>query len=96
MEFLGYNPLLDSFDIFFYSEHINSFNIDEIVKELKNEDFISEVTYDAPLIFLINLFENFNLAIFGPKGLITFIIKALLGWVDLYKLFQDQIFFLFL
>ena len=24
------------------------------------------------------------------------VIKALLGWVDLYKLFQDQIFFLFL
>ena len=24
----------------------------------------------------INLFENFNLAIFGPKGLITFIIIA--------------------
>ena len=58
LEFLGYNPLLDSFDIFFYSEHINSFNIDEIVKELKNEDFISEVTYDAPLIFLIN--SNFE------------------------------------
>ena len=61
LEFLGYNPLLDSFDIFFYSEHINSFNIDEIVKELKNEDFISEVTYDAPLIFLINSnFEKFK------------------------------------
>lgn len=58
LEFLGYNPLLDSFDIFFYSEHINSFNIDEIVKQLKNEDFISEVTYDAPLIFLIN--SNFE------------------------------------
>lgn len=58
LEFLGYNPLLDSFDIFFYSEHINSFNIDEIVKQLKSEDFISEVTYDAPLIFLIN--SNFE------------------------------------
>ena len=58
LEFLGYNPLLDSFDIFFYSEHINSFNIDEIVKQLKNEDFINEVTYDAPLIFLIN--SNFE------------------------------------
>ena len=58
LEFLGYNPLLDSFDIFFYSEHINSFNIDEIVRQLKNEDFISEVTYDAPLIFLIN--SNFE------------------------------------
>ena len=58
LEFLGYNPLLDSFDIFFYSEYINSFNVDKIVEQLKNEDFISEVTYDAPLIFLIN--SNFE------------------------------------
>ena len=58
LEFLGYNPLLDSFDIFFYSEYINSFNVDKIVEQLKNEDFISEVTYDAPLIFLIN--SNLN------------------------------------
>ena len=58
LEFLGYNPLLDSFDVFFYSEYINSFNVDKIVEQLKNEDFISEVTYDAPLIFLIN--SNFE------------------------------------
>ena len=58
LEFLGYNPLLDSFNIFFYSEFINSFSIDEIVEKFNSEDFVSEVTYDAPLIFLIN--SNFE------------------------------------
>ena len=58
LEFLGYNPLLDSFNIFFESEFINSFSIDEIVNKFNNEDFVSEVTYDAPLIFLIN--SNFD------------------------------------
>ena len=58
LEFLGYNPLLDSFNIFFDSEFINSFSIDEIVNKFNNEDFVSEVTYDAPLIFLIN--SNFE------------------------------------
>ena len=58
LEFLGYNPLLDSFDIFFNSDYINSFNVDEIVNRFKSEDFINEVAYDAPLIFLIN--SNFE------------------------------------
>ena len=58
LEFLGYNPLLDSFDIFFYSDYIDSFKVDEIVNKFKSEDFIDEVTYDAPLIFLIN--SNFE------------------------------------
>ena len=58
LEFLGYNPLLDSFNIFFDSEFINSFSIDEIVDKFNSEDFVSEVTYDAPLIFLIN--SNFE------------------------------------
>lgn len=58
LEFLGYNPLLDSFNIFFKSQYINSFSIDEIVEKFNSEDFVSEVTYDAPLIFLIN--SNFK------------------------------------
>jgi len=57
---------------------------------------IKNILFLILFIFLINLFENFNFAIFGPKGLITFIVKVLLDLVDLYKLFQDQIFFLFL
>jgi len=58
VEFLGYNPLLNSFDIYFYSERVESLFINEIVKSFESEDFINEVSYDAPLIFLIN--DNFK------------------------------------
>ena len=58
VEFLGYNPLLNSFDIYFYSEKVESLFINEIVKSFESEDFINEVSYDAPLIFLIN--DNFK------------------------------------
>jgi len=58
VEFLGYNPLLNSFDIYFYSQRVESLFINEIVKSFESEDFINEVSYDAPLIFLIN--DNFK------------------------------------
>ena len=58
VEFLGYNPLLNSFDIYFYSERVESLFINDIVKSFESEDFINEVSYDAPLIFLIN--DNFK------------------------------------
>ena len=58
VDFLGYNPLLNSFDIYFYSERVESLFINEIVKSFESEDFINEVSYDAPLIFLIN--DNFK------------------------------------
>ena len=58
VEFLGYNPLLNSFDIYFYSDRVESLFINEIVKSFESEDFINEVSYDAPLIFLIN--DNFK------------------------------------
>ena len=60
VDFLGYNPLLNSFDIYFYSESVESLFINEIVKSFESEDFIDEVSYDAPLIFLIN--DNFKKA----------------------------------
>ena len=60
VEFLGYNPLLNSFDIYFYSQRVESLFINEIVKSFESEDFINEVSYDAPLIFLIN--DNFKKA----------------------------------
>ena len=60
VDFLGYNPLLNSFDIYFYSEKVESLFINEIVKSFESEDFINEVSYDAPLIFLIN--DNFKKA----------------------------------
>ena len=58
LDYLGYNPLLNSIDIYFHANKVETFYIDDIVKSYEKEDFVHEVSYDAPLIFLIN--DNFK------------------------------------
>ena len=58
VDFLGYNPLLNSFDIYFYADKVETLYINDVVKNYEKEDYVNEVSYDAPLIFLIN--ENFR------------------------------------
>jgi len=55
IDYLGYNPLYDSYDIFFTYENVNNLFINQLVEEFKNESFVEEVTFDAPLIELINI-----------------------------------------
>ena len=66
IDYLGYNPLYDSYDIFFTYENVNNLFINQLVEEFKNESFIEEVTYDAPLIELI----NFNITVIKQWSLI--------------------------
>ena len=66
IDYLGYNPLYDSYDIFFTYENVNNLFINQLVEEFKNESFIEEVTYDAPLIELI----NFNITVLKQWSLI--------------------------
>ena len=66
IDYLGYNPLYDSYDIFFTSDYVNNLFINQLVEEFKNESFVEEVTYDAPLIELI----NFNVKVLKQWSLI--------------------------
>lgn len=54
MEFLGYNPLQNSIDVYFKADYITSGEIDEIAEELTAKSFVDEVVYDKPLISLLN------------------------------------------
>ena len=58
VEYLGYNPLLNSIDIYFYANKVETSYINDVVEMFEKEDFVYEVSYDAPLIFLIN--DNFK------------------------------------
>ena len=58
VEYLGYNPLLNSIDIYFYANKVETSYINDVVKIFEKEDFVYEVSHDAPLIFLIN--DNFK------------------------------------
>ena len=55
IDYLGYNPLYDSYNIFFTAENVNTTYINQLVNEFENENFVQEVSYDLPLIELINI-----------------------------------------
>ncbi|MDT0646928.1 ABC transporter permease [Zunongwangia sp. F260] len=54
MEFLGYNPLQNSIDIYMNADFVSSEQVDEIAAELTAKNFVDEVIYDQPLIALLN------------------------------------------
>ncbi|MCL4159160.1 UNVERIFIED_CONTAM: hypothetical protein GTU68_058522 [Idotea baltica] len=54
MEFLGYNPLLNSIDVHLKADYVTSEHLDEISKEALNKNFVDEVRYDNDLVTLMN------------------------------------------
>jgi len=54
VEFLGYNPLLNSIDVFFNADFVNTQSLEETKTSLEASDFVSEVVYDQPLVSLLD------------------------------------------
>ena len=54
LEFLGYNPLLNSIDINFNSDYVNTASLEKRKKEIESIDFVDEVVYDNPLVKLLD------------------------------------------
>lgn len=54
MEFLGYNPLLNSIDIRLKADYVNEEQLVALEKEYLQEGFVNEVVYDKPLIQMMN------------------------------------------
>lgn len=54
MEFLGMNPLQNSFDIYLKSEYINTESIRKIESTFRMNEMVSDVVYDKQLISLVN------------------------------------------
>jgi len=54
MEFLGYNPLQNSIDVYMNADFVSSEQVDKIAADLTAKNFIDEVVYDKPLIALLN------------------------------------------
>ena len=53
LEFLGYNPLLNSIDIFLNAEFVKSGEINSLIQTLERYDYIDEIIYDEPLVELL-------------------------------------------
>ena len=54
MEFLGYNPLQNSIDVYMLADYVAPTKLEEIHTELSSKDFVDEVIYDKPLIAMLN------------------------------------------
>ncbi len=54
LEFLGYNPLLNSIDVYFNAAYVNTVSLTETKAELETADFVDEVVFDQPLVTLLD------------------------------------------
>ena len=54
MEFLGFNPLQNSFDIHLKGDYVNADSIKKIEQDFKENKFISDIVYDKHLVDLVN------------------------------------------
>ena len=54
LEFLGYNPLLNSVDVYFNAAYVNTISLTQTQQELEVTDFVDEVVFDQPLVTLLD------------------------------------------
>ncbi len=54
MEFLGYNPLLNSIDVYFKATFLNPAMVSKLSKDIGLYSYVNEVVYDQPLLELLD------------------------------------------
>ena len=54
VEFLGYNPLLNSIDIYFNAAFVNTLSLIQTKENIETAEFVNEVVYDQPLVTLLD------------------------------------------
>ena len=80
MDFLGYNPLQNSIDVYMNADFVTAEKIEEISTDILSKDFVDEVIYDKPLISLLN--DNVKRVSFWVlviSGVFTFIAVLLIN-----------------
>ena len=54
MEFLGFNPLQNSFDIHLKGDYVNADSIKKIERNIRKNEMVSDIVYDKQLVNLVN------------------------------------------
>jgi cell division transport system permease protein len=54
IEFLGYNPLLNSIEVRFLSQYVSPAFLEKLKISLENKKYVNEIYYDVPLIELLD------------------------------------------
>ena len=79
-EFLGYNPFKPSIEVKLNNRYANSDSIALIVKELKKNKYVQEVTYPKDLMDAVNKnIRGISLFLLALAGVLTFISFALIN-----------------
>lgn len=80
MDFLGYNPLQNSIDVYLKADYVSATQVEEISDDIMSKGFVEEVTYDQPLISLLNdNIKKISLWILIISGVFTFIAVLLIN-----------------
>ncbi|MCM8569394.1 permease-like cell division protein FtsX [Gramella jeungdoensis] len=80
MEFLGYNPLQNSIDVYMNADYVSSDQVDKIATDLTEKSFVDEVVYDKPLIALLNdNVKKISLWVLIASSVFTFIAVLLIN-----------------
>ena len=77
VEFLGYNHLLNSIDIYFNAAFVNTLSLIQTKENIETAEFVNEVVYDQPLVTLLD--ENIRkISIVLLITTVLFVVIALL------------------
>ena len=80
VDYLGENPLQNSIDLYLNADYVSAEKVEEIANEIASKDFVEEVTYDKPLISLLNdNIKKISLWILIISGIFTFIAVLLIN-----------------
>ncbi|APG61001.1 cell division protein FtsX [Christiangramia salexigens] len=80
MDFLGYNPLQNSIDVYMNADYVSSEQVDKIAGDLTAKGFVDEVVYDKPLIALLNdNVKKISLWVLIASSVFTFIAVLLIN-----------------
>ncbi len=80
MEFLDYNPLQNSIDVYMNADFVSSEKVEEIAAKLSENSAVDEVSYDKPLISLLNNnLKKISFWVLIVSALFTFIAVLLIN-----------------
>lgn len=79
-DFLGYNPLKNSLDVQLKADFVTPEQLEEIATEIGSKNYVEEVSYDKPLIGLLNdNVKRISFWILVASGIFTFIAVLLIN-----------------
>ncbi len=79
-EFLGYNPLKNSLDVHLNADFVTPEKLEEIATEISSKNYVAEVSYDKPLIGLLNdNVKRISFWILVASSIFTFIAVLLIN-----------------